>query len=86
MKTGFFESGPGRKSSIRLQMLMTLVFSFLVIGYQVVVNENHVPDFLTMITLLTASFTPKLIQNVNVVVYSAANCVLSPITDKLPVR
>ena len=64
-KTGFFESKPGHKSSIRLQMLLTLVFTFVVVGYQVVQNENHVPDFLTMITLLTASFTPKLIQNVN---------------------
>ncbi len=64
-KVGIFESKPGRKSSIRLQMFMTMIFTFIVVGYQVVVNENHVPDFLTMITLLTASFTPKLIQNVN---------------------
>lgn len=65
MKTGFFESNPGRKSSIRLQMFLTLIFAFAVIGYQTIANENHTPDFLTMITLLTASFTPKLIQNVN---------------------
>lgn len=64
-KVGFFESNPGRKSSIRLQMFLTTIFTFLVIGYQVVYNDNHTPDFLTMITLLTASFTPKLIQNVN---------------------
>ena len=65
MKTGFFESKPGIKSSMRLQMFLTMLFTFVVVGYQVVVNENHIPDFLTMITLLTASFTPKLIQNVS---------------------
>ena len=65
MKTGFFESSPGNKSSIRLQMFLTLMFTFVVIGYQVVVNENHTPYFMTMITLLTASFTPKLIQNIS---------------------
>ena len=65
MKTGFFESKPGIKSSMRLQMFLTMLFTFVVIGYQVVMNENHIPDFLTMITLLTASFTPKLIQNVS---------------------
>lgn len=65
MKTGFFETSPGHKSSIRLQMFLTLIFAFLVIGYQVVANENHTPDFLTMLTLLTAAFTPKLIQNVS---------------------
>ena len=63
-KIGFFEVKPGNKSSIRLQMFLTLIFSFFVIGYQVVMTENHTPDLLTMITLLTASFTPKLIQNV----------------------
>lgn len=64
-KTGFFETQPGHKSSIRLQMMLTLLFSFMAIGYQIIMNENHAPDFLTMITLLTASFTPKLIQNVS---------------------
>ena len=65
MKVGFFESSEGRKSSIRLQMFLTMIFTFIVIGYQVVVNENHTPDFMTMITLLTASFTPKLIQKIS---------------------
>ena len=65
MGTGFFESKPGVKSSVRLQMFLTMLFTFVVLGYQIVVNENHAPDFMTMITLLTASFTPKLIQNVS---------------------
>jgi hypothetical protein len=62
-KIGFFEFKAGHKSSIRLQMFLTLLFTFLVVGYQTYIQENHTPDFLTMITLLTASFTPKLIQN-----------------------
>jgi hypothetical protein len=60
MKTGFFESSPGTKSSIRLQMLLTLLFSFFVIGWQVIHSEV---DIVLTVTLLTASFTPKLIQN-----------------------
>ena len=61
-KTGFFEEEPGVKSSIRLQMFCTMIFAFIVIGYQTYVNENHTPDFLTMLTLLIAAFAPKLLQ------------------------
>ncbi len=64
-KVGFFEEKEGVKSSIRLQMFITMFYSFLVIGYQTVVNENHTPDLLTMITLLVASFAPKLLQNIS---------------------
>lgn len=59
-KTRFFEEKPGHKSSIRLQMFLTLIFAFLVIGYQTYNTGN--PDFVTMLTLLTAAFTPKVIS------------------------
>jgi hypothetical protein len=61
-KVKFWEEKPGHQSSIRLQMFLTLIFAFCVIGYQTIVNENHVPDFLTMLVLLTAAFAPKLLQ------------------------
>jgi hypothetical protein len=61
-KTGYFETEPGKKSSIRLQMFLTMFFAFIVIGYQTYATETHTPDFLTMITLLTAAFAPKLLQ------------------------
>ena len=61
-KTGYFETEPGKKSSIRLQMFITMFFAFIVIGYQTYAIETHVPDFLTMLTLLTAAFAPKLLQ------------------------
>lgn len=64
-KTGFFETAPGKKSSIRLQMFITMFFAFLVVGFQTYANENHNPDFLTMLTLLTAAFAPKLLQKVS---------------------
>jgi len=64
-KSGFFEEEEGVKSSIRLQMFITMFYSFMVIGYMTVVNENHTPDFLTTITLLIASFAPKLLQNIS---------------------
>jgi len=59
MKVGFFEEGEGVKSSIRLQMFMTTLFTFVVIGYQV--YHNNV-DYLLALTLLTASFAPKVLQ------------------------
>ena len=52
-KTGFFEEKPGQKSSTRLQMFITMFFAFLVIGYQTYANDNHTPDFLTMVVLLS---------------------------------
>jgi hypothetical protein len=59
MKTGFFEEAPGVKSAIRLQMFMTMIFTFFVIGYQVYTKEV---DYLLCLTLLVASFVPKLLQ------------------------
>lgn len=61
-KTSVMEESPGVQSSVRWQMFITLGFAFLVIGYQVYINDNHVPDFLTMVTLLTASVAPKAIS------------------------
>ena len=59
---GFFDEGYKKRSSIRLQMFMTLLFAFIIIGYQTYVSEKHVPDFLTMLVLLAAAFTPKVIS------------------------
>ena len=61
-KIGFFEETPNQKSSTRLQMFITMFFAFLVIGYQTYANENHTPDFLTMVVLLSSAFAPKTIQ------------------------
>jgi len=58
-KTGFFETAPGNKSSIRLQMFISMWFAFLVIGYQVYRGEV---DIVLSILLLSAAFAPKLIQ------------------------
>ena len=62
MKIGFFEeksNGDIAKSSIRLQMFLSMIFSFIVIGYQVYTGQV---DLLLAITLLTASFTPKVVS------------------------
>lgn len=59
MKIGFFEEAEGVKSSVRLQMFLTTLFTFLVIGYQVYMNTV---DYLLCLTLLGASFTPKVIS------------------------
>ena len=62
MKVGFFYEKEGVKSAVRLQMFLTLIFSFLVIGYQVYIRPDHDFEFLNGLLLLTASFTPKVIQ------------------------
>ena len=64
-KTGYFETSPGNKSSIRLQMFLTMFFAFIVIGYMTYATPNHTPDFLTTLTLLTAAFAPKLLQKIS---------------------
>lgn len=61
-EVGYFEESHKRKSSIRLQMFVTLMFAFIIIGYQTYVNDNHTPDFLTMLVLLAAAFTPKVLS------------------------
>lgn len=61
-KVGFFEERAGVKSGIRLQMFMSLIFAFIIIGYQTYANENHTPDFLTTLVLLCAAFVPKVLQ------------------------
>ena len=59
-KTGFFESEPGVKSSTRLQMFMTMIFTFIAVGWQVYQNEI---DIVFTLLLFTAAFAPKQIQN-----------------------
>lgn len=59
MKTGYFDEAPGVKSSIRLQMFLTLMFAFAVIGYQV---WQAKVDFELAMLLLVAAFTPKVVQ------------------------
>lgn len=59
-KNKFFEDENGNKSSIRLQMFITMFFSFLIIGYQVFYNQV---DIVLTTILLTATFAPKQIQN-----------------------
>ena len=59
MKTGFFEEKEGVRSAIRLQMFMTMLFSFVIIAYQVYVQQV---DYLLCLTLLCAAFAPKLLQ------------------------
>lgn len=58
-KIGFLDEAEGQRSSVRLQMLLTLIFSFVVIGYQVYVDKI---DYLLCLTLLCAAFAPKLLQ------------------------
>lgn len=57
---GFFESKEGVKSSTRLQMFLTMLFTFFVVGFQV--YNNQVNIVLTLL-LFTAAFAPKQIQN-----------------------
>ena len=59
MKTGFLEEKEGVKSSMRLFSLLTLIFTFAVIGWQVYAQQV---DYLLCLTLLCAAFAPKLLQ------------------------
>jgi len=59
-KNGFFEDKDGNKSSTRLQMFLTMLFTFVVVGYQVWHSEV---DIVFTILLFTAAFAPKQIQN-----------------------
>ena len=62
MKTGYFEElkdGNIAKSSIRLQMFITMFFSFFVIGYQV---YDHSTDIVLATLLLSSAFVPKVVS------------------------
>jgi len=62
MKTGYFEerkNGDVAKSSIRLQMFITMFFSFFVIGYQV---YDHSTDIVLATLLLSSAFVPKVVS------------------------
>ena len=59
-KHKFFEDKDGNKSSTRLQMFLTMLFSFLVIGLQVYTQQV---DIVLTIILFTAAFAPKQVQN-----------------------
>ena len=62
MKTGYFEElkdGVITKSSIRLQMFITMFFSFFVIGYQV---YDHSTDIVLATLLLSSAFVPKVVS------------------------
>lgn len=63
MKLGYFEElkKPDivSKSSIRLQMFITMFYSFAVIGYQVYTGTA---DIALASLLLGASFVPKVVQ------------------------
>ena len=61
-KTGFFESSPGKKSSTRLQMFITMLFAFAVVGFQVYSGKV---DIVLTILLFTAAFAPKQVQNIS---------------------
>lgn len=55
----YLEERKGVNSLIRLQSLLTLIFSFIIITWQMIEGEIHVElDAL----LITASFTPKVMQ------------------------
>ena len=63
MKTGYFEElkdGVITKSSIRLQMFITMFYAFLVIGYQV--YETGKADIVLATLLLSSAFVPKVIS------------------------
>ena len=59
-KTGFLEEAPGVRSSTRLQMFLTMWFTFFAVGWQVYQNEV---DIVLTLLLFTAAFAPKQIQN-----------------------
>lgn len=59
-KIGFFDEDEGVRSSIRLQMFLTLLFAFIVIGYQVYAKDGA--DFELALLLLTGAFAPKVIS------------------------
>ena len=63
MKIGFFEElkAPGivSKSSVRLQMFITMFYAFAVIGYQAYVGSV---DIVLASFLLGAAFAPKVVS------------------------
>ncbi len=59
-KYGFFEDDKGNKSSTRLQMFLTMLFTFGVVGWQVYTQSI---DIVLTVILFTAAFAPKQIQN-----------------------
>jgi hypothetical protein len=57
--TKFLEETPGNKSYVRLQSLMTLIFFFVITGYQV---YKETVNFELIVLLGTLAVAPKLIQ------------------------
>ena len=69
MKIGYFEdlkNGNIVKSSIRLQMFLTMFYSFFIIAYQLYADKV---DIVLDTLLLTAAFVPKVVskfaENIN---------------------
>lgn len=60
--SGYFEDNKGNKSSVRLSMFLTLLFTFIVIGFMV--YEDRV-DYALSLMLLLGAFAPKQIQNLS---------------------
>ncbi len=56
---GFMEEKPGVLSSIRFQMIITLLFAFF-ITYQETLKEE--PNLTLILLLFTAAFVPKVIS------------------------
>ena len=61
MKDSFFKDAAGKKSSQKLQMFLTLLFTFLVLGYQT--YEQGTFNIMDAVVLFTASFLPKSIRD-----------------------
>lgn len=55
----YLEERKGVNSLIRLQSLLTLIFSFIIITWQMVEGKIHIE---LNVLLITASFAPKALQ------------------------
>lgn len=58
-KVGFFEEKPGVLSMTRLQMFLTLIFSFALTAYQA---YTQTIDIVLITMFLGAAITPKIVQ------------------------
>lgn len=63
MKAKLLQDAEGNASSTRLQMILTTVFAFLIIGYQVYTTGTF--GSIDAVILLTAAFAPKSIRDLS---------------------
>ncbi len=61
-KMYFWEEAAGVQSSIRVQMILSMFFTFYIIDWMV---QNDKIDITVIVLLLLASFTPKVLSKIS---------------------